>query len=542
MRRNHVARARLGIGAVLAATLTAGLLAFSAVPASAAADGVVNGLITTAGGPVTQVSLGADLRSQLVHKTLGGAYFQPTQLPASNTGPIIVDAASQVLYADAAGMPDGQDSGGTGTRTDPYWISASRTVANTLKITKTDSYVPGDAYVTSKLTYTNLSPASATLQMSYWVDCFLGGADQGTQAVGQGAARCINGANNIILVSRSAGAHFTAGQYGTARMKAATYGGLDDRCIDSCSVLVDNGMAIGWQFTAAPGEQVERTYLSSYTDVATFANLAPDLALSASDVRSGDPVDITLTVTNRGPSAVTTGAATFALPAGLVFASATGAGTYNPADGQWTIGALAVDQTAQLTIRVTARDAGSYPLRVAQTSSELVDTSPCSSAQPENCGRAATLTVGLVGPVAGADVVSTPFDTPVRVEVLGNDTGTGIHVTAVGASPNGTAVLNDDGTVTFTPAPGFHGDAAFTYAVTDAAGQTATGTVTVTVNAAVATVPPVAPPPGLAATGSTIAVGAIVAAVLAGAAGLVFLLIARRRRSREEDEAGVDES
>ncbi len=319
-----MARARLGIGAAMAATLMTGLLALSSVPASAA-DGVVNGLITTSGGPITQVSLGADLRSQLVHRTLGGAYFQPAEMPASNTGPIIVDSANQVLYTDGAGTPDGQSSGGAGTRTDPYWISATRTVANTLKITKTDSYVPGDAFVTSRLTYTNLSASSTSLQMSYWVDCFLGGADQGTQAVGQGAARCINGANNILLVSRSAGAHFIAGLYGSVEANAATYGGLGDSCIGSCSTPVDNGMAIGWQFTAAPGEQVERTFLSSYTDVAAFANLAPDVTLSASDVDAGSPVDIRLSVTNRGPSAVTAGAATFTLPAGLVFESATGA-------------------------------------------------------------------------------------------------------------------------------------------------------------------------------------------------------------------------
>ena len=44
-------------------------------------------------------------------------------------------------------------------------------------------------------------------------------------------------------------------------------------------------------------------------------------------------------------------------------------------------------------------------------------------------------------------------------------------------------VLDPDGTITFTPAPGFNGDASFTYTVTDGQGGTDTALVTVFVNA-----------------------------------------------------------
>lgn len=143
--------------------------------------------------------------------------------------------------------------------------------------------------------------------------------------------------------------------------------------------------------------------------------------------------------------------------------------------------------------------------------------------------------------MAGDDTATTPFNTPARIDVLDNDNGTGIHITATGTSPNGTPVLNNDGTVTFTPTQDFHGDTTFTYTITDAAGQTTTGTVTITVTAPVVTPTPVvtAPPattqPGLAVTGSTIAVGAIVVAALTGVTGLVLLLIGRQRRSRKEE-------
>ena len=53
----------------------------------------------------------------------------------------------------------------------------------------------------------------------------------------------------------------------------------------------------------------------------------------------------------------------------------------------------------------------------------------------------------------------------------------------------GTAVLNLDGTVTFTPAPNFNGEASFTYTVSD--GTTTSQPATVTVNVAPVNDPPV---------------------------------------------------
>ncbi|MEE4376480.1 MAG: Ig-like domain-containing protein [Candidatus Competibacteraceae bacterium] len=84
-------------------------------------------------------------------------------------------------------------------------------------------------------------------------------------------------------------------------------------------------------------------------------------------------------------------------------------------------------------------------------------------------------------PVAVDDTATTPSQTPVTIAVLNNDTGTGITVSAVGTPANGAAVLNNDGTVTYTPAASFAGDDSFTYTITDAFGQSASATVTVTV-------------------------------------------------------------
>ncbi len=98
-----------------------------------------------------------------------------------------------------------------------------------------------------------------------------------------------------------------------------------------------------------------------------------------------------------------------------------------------------------------------------------------------------TLTVNPVNdaPVAVPDIDQTDEDTPVTVAVLSNDTdadGDPLTVTAASA-PNGTVVINADGTVTYTPKPNFNGTDIITYTVSDGKGGFATTTATITVNA-----------------------------------------------------------
>ena len=54
-------------------------------------------------------------------------------------------------------------------------------------------------------------------------------------------------------------------------------------------------------------------------------------------------------------------------------------------------------------------------------------------------------------------------------------------ITLTTQAGNGTAVVNADGTYTYTPKSGYAGTDTFTYTVTDTNGQTSTATVTVTV-------------------------------------------------------------
>ncbi|MBP6675140.1 MAG: tandem-95 repeat protein, partial [Vitreoscilla sp.] len=103
-------------------------------------------------------------------------------------------------------------------------------------------------------------------------------------------------------------------------------------------------------------------------------------------------------------------------------------------------------------------------------------------------------------PVATTDTATVPANTPVSLDLLGNDSDPDqepLHITAVNgqpvtpgtpvviADPAGTPMghltVNADGTVTFQSVPGYHGPAAFTYTVADPSGATSTAPVTLDV-------------------------------------------------------------
>jgi hypothetical protein len=104
-------------------------------------------------------------------------------------------------------------------------------------------------------------------------------------------------------------------------------------------------------------------------------------------------------------------------------------------------------------------------------------------------------------PLAVDDAAVTPAGTPVDVDVLVNDSGDEIVVTAVTQPTNGAATINPEGAVRYTPDPSFVGTDTFTYTITDLNGATSTATVAVTVEPAGPT-PPGSPPPGSPPPGS----------------------------------------
>jgi len=98
-----------------------------------------------------------------------------------------------------------------------------------------------------------------------------------------------------------------------------------------------------------------------------------------------------------------------------------------------------------------------------------------------------TVTVNPVNdaPVARDDSPTTDEDTPATVNVLANDSdvdGDSLTVTSATQGAHGSVVVNQDGTLTYSPAADFNGSDSFTYSISDGHGGTATATVTVIVN------------------------------------------------------------
>jgi GTPase SAR1 family protein len=99
----------------------------------------------------------------------------------------------------------------------------------------------------------------------------------------------------------------------------------------------------------------------------------------------------------------------------------------------------------------------------------------------------ATVTVSVgpnLPPDAKDDTNSTEFGKTTIISVLTNDTdpeNKPLTVISTTTPANGSVVINSDGTITYTPRPGYSGNDTFSYTIRDEAGNQDTATVTVTV-------------------------------------------------------------
>ena len=127
---------------------------------------------------------------------------------------------------------------------------------------------------------------------------------------------------------------------------------------------------------------------------------------------------------------------------------------------------------------------------------------------------------GNHAPVAVNDTLTATEDTAViytAAQLLGNDTDvelSTLSIASVTSGTGGTAVLNANGTVTFTPNVNFNGPAAFSYTASD--GTLPSNTATVTVNVTAVNDAPVATDDGLASVAEDSGTRTITFAALTG--------------------------
>jgi hypothetical protein len=163
---------------------------------------------------------------------------------------------------------------------------------------------------------------------------------------------------------------------------------------------------------------------------------------------------------------------------------------YTPSAGQLTVTAGG-SQTAYTLARVGGLSLDGGPGTDSLTVTEFVPgeadlpSGTLGGTLPITYQGFEAIRIGNV-PVAVSDAATTPEDTPVTVAVLANDTGTTdgrLTVTIINYPQHGTAVVNPDQTVTYTPAANYNGPDSFSYTVTDANGEGSSATVTLNVTA-----------------------------------------------------------
>ncbi|WP_329804332.1 Ig-like domain-containing protein, partial [Flavobacterium facile] len=192
----------------------------------------------------------------------------------------------------------------------------------------------------------------------------------------------------------------------------------------------------------------------------------------------GQPVTYIITVTNNGPTAATNVNVVDNAPTGTTFtswSSSNGSGTGNIND---TIATLAVGQTVTYTVNVDVP---------ATLLGNLVNTVTVTTTTPDPVPGCTTCT-DIDTPnttLAENDINNTFMNIPVSGSVLTNDSDPQGHTQTVTASttttPQGTLVLNANGTYTFTPATGFTGTFVHTYTVCDNGTPQACDTATLTI-------------------------------------------------------------
>src|SRR5258708_5935394 len=129
-----------------------------------------------------------------------------------------------------------------------------------------------------------------------------------------------------------------------------------------------------------------------------------------------------------------------------------------------------------ILVRISAPGsiAGNFPFQVVATR----------TASDFNTSNVELLKIGNTcgGPTANPDSAITKVNTPVKVDVLHNDTTNGFVTVLVNSDPtHGGVVVNTDGTITYTPATDYVGDDFFGYKITDNAGLFDTAKVSITV-------------------------------------------------------------
>ena len=181
----------------------------------------------------------------------------------------------------------------------------------------------------------------------------------------------------------------------------------------------------------------------------------------------GQKIGFTLTVKNNGSDSATGVVAFDTLASNLGVATniltTTGIATFNNSNGvlSWNLGGLATSQTASLTFSSQVIS-GSTITNTAWVSANQLD--------PDTTNNRSSIPLVQISipPTGLPDVDTTFINTPITVPVKSNDGVNALNDTVklVNSSINGIAIVNNNGTIIYTPTSGFVGKDSMTYTLT----------------------------------------------------------------------------
>ena len=190
--------------------------------------------------------------------------------------------------------------------------------------------------------------------------------------------------------------------------------------------------------------------------VGNGADLAVGKTVSDPTPDEGDTITYTLTVTNNGPAMATNVSVRDVLPDGVTYVSHSGAGSYNPNSGYWTIGALEEGESAVLHIvaTVNAGTAGTVITNaIVGVSMDQDDTNVTEDDLEEDISvgnetdLAVTKTVNDPSPIEGQTVAFT-------LTVTNNGPATATNVSLTDPLPDGVTYVSHSGDGTYGPDTG----------------------------------------------------------------------------------------
>ena len=243
--------------------------------------------IVSAAGPLTSVALGDELSCQVAYR--GDARFElfPSGAKPGDCGTLLFTGGT--LYAPNFSAHDGTAAGGVGTTT--AWtpvsqteVSGAGTAANPFKvttvadagasgvrITQVDTYIAGQESYRTDTTVQNIGGAPVEGILYRGGDCYLQENDTGFGFLdaAAGAVGCSINPNNTPAgrieqwYPITGGNQYMQGRYSEVWGAIGTHAPLPNttRATES----LDNGAAISWNFSIAPGAQ------STYSHYTTFS-------------------------------------------------------------------------------------------------------------------------------------------------------------------------------------------------------------------------------------------------------------------------------